>query len=348
MQGIDCKDWCLLQDNTNYVRRKILLLMRREKARKVLRRVVRWCVKQVQEGRYFLLENPATSRLWLEPLVIKLLRLPGVYHVVCHSGAYGGTNSKGQMIKKSFKFLGNCPHVLERLSRKLDADQLQQCVPLVGKETTLSQHYPDDMVKQILLGIKQTAEQHDPLRFQIMSCTRFQVMAVNVTPQDWMPVFESAQRSFDMTRQRSYVLPTSDATWRMVQQLVHWHQLERVQIAFQPTMLRLPLHIPHTHRGWALLYDDQTVEVVEEDLADIRHPRLKFRKPVNIGVFFFGYAEADKNLIQHNPRGNHYNEIQPKMIHKLLWPAIQLESPFQRCLACRKTSRRPCRGFTAI
>ena len=123
-----------------------------------------------------------------------------------------------------------------------------------------------------------------------------------------MPVFESAQRSFDMTRQRSYVLPTSDVTWRMVQQLVQWHRLERVQIAFQPTMLRLPLHIPHTHRGWALLYNDQTVEVVEEDLADIRHPRAKFRKPVNIGVFFFGYAAADRKPesaqpeMQHPPR----------------------------------------------
>jgi hypothetical protein len=305
VQGIDCKDWCLLQDNTNYVRRKILLLMRREKARKVLRRVVRWCVKQVEQGRYFLLENPATSRLWLEPLVLKLLRLPGVYFVVCHSGAYGGTNSKGQMIKKSFKFLGNCPHVLERLTRKLDPEQLQQCVPLVGKETTLSQHYPDDMIKQILHGIKRTAEQLDPERFQASSTMRFQVMAVNATPQDWMPVFESAQRSFDMTRQRSYVLPTSDVTWRMVQQLVQWHRLERVQIAFQPTMLRLPLHIPHTHRGWALLYNDQTVEVVEEDLADIRHPRAKFRKPVNIGVFFFGYAAADRKPDSAQPEMQH-------------------------------------------
>ena len=93
VQGIDCRDWCLLQDNTNYVRRKILLLMRREKARKLLRRVVRWCVKQAEAGRFFLLENPATSRLWLEPLVLRLSRLPGVYAVVCHSGAYGGTNS---------------------------------------------------------------------------------------------------------------------------------------------------------------------------------------------------------------------------------------------------------------
>jgi len=115
-------------------------------------------------------------------------------------------------------------------------------------------------------------------------------MAVNTTPDNWVPIFESAQKSFDMTRQRSYVLPTSDMTWKMVQQLVQWHQLECVQIAYQPTMLRLPLHIPHTHRGWALLYNNQTVEVVEEDLADVRHPRANFRKPVNIGIFFFGYA----------------------------------------------------------
>jgi hypothetical protein len=154
VQGIDCRDWCLLQDNTNYVRRKILLLMRREKARKLLRRVVRWCVKQAEAGRFFLLENPATSRLWLEPLVLRLSRLPGVYAVVCHLGAYGGINSKGQMIKKSFKFLGNCPCVLERLTRKLDSEQLLQCVPLVGMETTLSQHYPDNMIKQIVQGIK--------------------------------------------------------------------------------------------------------------------------------------------------------------------------------------------------
>lgn len=44
VQGIDCKDWCLLQDNVNYIRRKILLLMRRVKARRLLRKVVKWCV----------------------------------------------------------------------------------------------------------------------------------------------------------------------------------------------------------------------------------------------------------------------------------------------------------------
>ena len=224
LQGIDCRDWCLLQDNTNYVRRKIILLMKREKARKMLRRVVRWCITPAEAGCYFLLENFATSRLWLEPLVQKLMRLPGVYAVVCHSGAYGATNSKGQMIKKSFKFLGNCPYVLERRTRKLDSEQLQQCVPLVGNHSLTALPRWHDQAD--FAGIKQTAAQRDPERFHAFSTTCFHVMAVNVKPDDWLPVFESAQKSFDMTRQRSYVLPTSDPLWRLVQQLAQWHRLE--------------------------------------------------------------------------------------------------------------------------
>ena len=148
------------------------------------------------------------------------------------------------------------------------------------------------MVKQILIGIKQTALQLDPWRFAKPLQGQHQVLAVSVDSDEWKPVFESAKQSFDTTRQRSYVLATSDTIWRMVQRLVNWHQLERVQIAIQPAVLRMPIHVPHTHRGWALLYNDDTVEVVEEDLAGIRHPRARFRKPVNIGVFFFGYATS--------------------------------------------------------
>ena len=298
VQGIDCTDWCLLQDNVNYIRRKILLLMRRAKARKLLKKVVDWCIKQSGAGRFFLLENPITSRIWVEPLILKLAKLPGVSFAICHSGAYGATNSKHQMIRKTFKFLGNCPHVLARLTRRLSPEQLRQCVKLEGKETTLSQHYPDEMIKQILIGIKHTAMESDPQRFMSPSSLRsahsIWVAQHNDNPEDWKPLFESAQRTFDTTRLRSYVLATSDPLWKSVSGMVKWHKLERVQIAVQPTMLRLPAHIPHTHRGWALLYNDGNIDVVVEDLSDVRHPRARFRKPVNIGIFFFGHAEASR------------------------------------------------------
>ena len=62
-----------------------------------------------------------TSRLWKEPSIQKLVDLDGVEEAICHSGAYGAVNSEGEMIHKTFKFLGNCPHVLAELRRKLSS-----------------------------------------------------------------------------------------------------------------------------------------------------------------------------------------------------------------------------------
>ena len=90
--------------------------------------------------------------------------------------------------------MGTCPLILDRLTWELDAQQLLQCVPLVGKETTLSQHYPDEMVKQILIGIKQTALQLDPWRFAKPLQSQQQVFAVTIESDDWKPVFESAKQ----------------------------------------------------------------------------------------------------------------------------------------------------------
>ena len=111
------------------------------------------------------------------------------------------------MSRKTFKFVGNCPHVLARLSRRLSTEQLQQCIKLEGKETTLSQHYPDAMVKQILLGIKQTAMELDPQRFMMPRTLRsghnVWVAKLNDNPEDWKPLFESARQTFDTTLKRA-------------------------------------------------------------------------------------------------------------------------------------------------
>ena len=78
LQGIDCRDWCLLQDNVNYINRLIQLQVRRAKARPLVRRAVGWCQRQHEAGRFWLIENPVTSRLWKEPSVQSLATLDGV------------------------------------------------------------------------------------------------------------------------------------------------------------------------------------------------------------------------------------------------------------------------------
>lgn len=116
-------------------------------------------------GIYFLIENPLTSRLWLESSVQELMKLPGVYEVTCHAGAYGAVNSRGEMIRKGHRWLTNSEWLANQLQAKLTPEQQKQCVPLQGKETTLSQVYRPGSVKAILLGVRQTIQYHQPDRF---------------------------------------------------------------------------------------------------------------------------------------------------------------------------------------
>ena len=292
VQGLRCTEWSLLQDNVNYVDRPQELHERREHSRPMMRKVVSWCRQQHDDGNYFLLENPLTSRLWLEPEVQDLMKLPGVQQSECHGGAYGQVDSKGNLVRKGFRFVGNCPWVLERLCRKLSADELSECKPLEGKETTLSEEYPHDMVLEILRGIKSAARERDPERFNRKTFSTLPVQ-LETDLNKWTDVFKLIEEHFQRTAHRSRVLSNTDPLWKMIKPLVPWHKVERVQIASQPATLRLPMHVPHTHRGWAILYNDGEIEINSEDLSDVRHPRGRFKKPVNFAIFLFGQAESE-------------------------------------------------------
>ena len=323
IQGVDCKDWTLLQDNVNYLHRHIQLLKRRARARKILVQVAEWCVKQSQQGRYWLIENPLTSRLWQEPYILRLRDLPGTEEAICHAGAYGATNSKGQPIRKAHRFLGNCAPVLQRLQRRLSPEEQRACVPLEGRDTTLSAVYPPEMVKAILLGVRELAQQDDQHRFQRLGHrqTSFKVQMVHFTNsvENWLPAFEMADETFSRTSQRNYLVPHSHPLWAKVHDLVGWSQLERIQLTVQPVVHRLPVHVPHTHRGWALRFADGTYDISCEDLSDVHHPRGRFPKAVQLGIFFYGYGSADDPAPQEaeplaNPQPGHDqrpDEVQP-------------------------------------
>ena len=297
IQGLRCTEWSLLQDNINYKDRpEERIHQRRELSRPMMRKVFSWCELQHAEDRFFLLENPVTSRLWLEPEVQHLLSLPGVTHVECHGGAYGQVDSEGNLIKKSFRFAGNCPGVLEKLCRKLSGEELLTCTPLEGKATSLSEEYPHKMVLEILKGIKETARGLDPERFVKRTFQAFPVQ-LEQDISKWNEVFKVIEEHFQRSSHRSRVLTNTDPLWKLIKPLVPWHKIERFQIASQPATLRLPMHVPHTHRGWAILYNDGEVEVNTEDLSDVRHPRGRFRKGVNYGVFLFGHADAEPDSL---------------------------------------------------
>ncbi len=293
VQGLDCKDWCLLQDNVNYIYRLEQLWQRRARARPLVKRATGWCAKQGQEGRYWLIENPLTPRLWQEECIQKLAQLPNVDTAVCHGGAYGMVNSKGQMVRKSFRFMGNCPQVLQRLRQKLSPEQLKQCAPIEGSETTPSQVYPPDMVKAIILGARDLAKQHDPDRF---ASQKFFSYAVEIDNDDqtWRPLVQEAMNVFQHTNQKTVVLTRGDKLAGKVIEMVPSLLIERIQLSLQPLTHRFLSHIPHTHRAWVLWNNDDTIDVGVEDLGELRYPRSRFIKPVRLAIFIFGFARQEQ------------------------------------------------------
>ena len=68
-------------------------------------------------------------------------------------------NSRGEPIKKSFTFVSNNPKILQFLNHVLSPQERARCTPLEGKEVTLSQHYPYNLVTAILKGIKSVAKE---------------------------------------------------------------------------------------------------------------------------------------------------------------------------------------------
>ena len=158
LQGLHCTPWLVMQENMNYNDRPEVLERIRDEERPTVVKSMEWCRQQHDDGNYYLIENPERSRIWSEESVLEMLEYTNGQIVKCHSGAYGGKNSKGQPIKKTFQFASNNPMLLEFLTKKLSAEQLALCVPLEGKEVTLSQHYPMGLVQAILKGIKKVAQ----------------------------------------------------------------------------------------------------------------------------------------------------------------------------------------------
>ena len=296
IEELHCAPWILMQDNINYRQNPEALQARRDQERPVLQEAMEWCKMQHQAGRYYLLENPLTSRLWDEPSVKSMLEETNGFLSTCHSGAYGGVNSKGQLIKKAFRFASNSKDLLSFLDHKLTAAELEQCTPLEGKEVTLSQEYPPGLVTSILRGIRYVAKMRNPALFQIKT-----VYAAFSQPssdqQAWKQVIDQARRLFTSSSTSNIMLGKHDLLYSQTQALLPW-EITRLQLAYRPLVQRLPQHVPHTHRGQVLKYTTrQELDITAEDLSDVHFPRGRFSAPVDIAVFFYGYPRnADEDL----------------------------------------------------
>ena len=122
--------------------------------RQHLRFATRLYELQWEMGLYFLHEHPEKATSWSNPVVAEVMKLKGVRKVTGHMCAFGMVQEDelGEgLSKKPTAFMSNCEGVLKRLNKKCSNDHRH--ILLVGGRARRAQVYPDELCREILLGL---------------------------------------------------------------------------------------------------------------------------------------------------------------------------------------------------
>lgn len=146
------------------------------------------------------------------------------------------------------------------------------------------------MVRAILRALKQIAKKLCPNRFD----THQVWVAQPVDDHElWRKLLSEVRDMFVNSAIKTLVLQPGHEIYNQIAHMVPW-ELTRVQLAMAPITRRMPRHIAFTHRGAALLHNDQTMSLEWEDLSNITFPKQRFGKPVNAAIFFFSLPDPHK------------------------------------------------------
>ena len=116
--------------------------------------------KQLLAGRHFLHEHPMTALSWKDAGMMSLDRNPVIHTVVadqCQYGLRSPSPDGGDLpALKPTRFMTSSPQMAARLSRRCDRGYRHQ--QLVGRRCANAAFYPMGLVRQILLGMRDTRD----------------------------------------------------------------------------------------------------------------------------------------------------------------------------------------------
>ena len=117
-----CEDWSVRQNlNSKKPGFKDELERRRQISRPMLRFVEKVCRRQRAMKKHYIVENPMTSRAWLEPPMLELAAES--YPVRLHACCYGLAHPVAkQLIRKPRRLLVSHPLFAERLGKTCSGD----------------------------------------------------------------------------------------------------------------------------------------------------------------------------------------------------------------------------------
>ena len=277
--------YSLANENFNFRGQPEQLRQLRDDDRRMRRFVSDLLREQRHQGRFFLLENPQTSRLWQQQEILEIVDLPGVSSAVCHLGAFGA-EAEGYPLRKPLRFLSNLPEMITDLSHKLSDTDLLYCEPVKGRAAAASHEYPDALGYSIAACLRRKLQELQPQRFG--NYETFATARPVTEPEEWKPVFETIKKMFgDSGAKRPFLIDVDGDLGKQLASLFRM-KVARIQATHTPMQRRIPMDIPLTARGAALLYNDGTQSIEVEALENVRFPKQRFDKPVWIGIFVYG------------------------------------------------------------
>ena len=112
-------------------------------------------LEQMNQGRYFLHEHPASASSWKEPEITELASYPNAYVVTADLCMYGmmSKDPHGEgLAKKPTKFLTNSACLAKSLSIRCSGDHRH--VALIGGRAKSCEVYPRKLCEAMVIGLK--------------------------------------------------------------------------------------------------------------------------------------------------------------------------------------------------
>eukprot|EP00435_Cladocopium_sp_Y103_P034158 s1161_g8.t1 len=158
-----CTTFCPLRRLSNHKRSPEVVAEEEEIGRERLRRSMKCCEQQADQGGLFLHEHPKDAGSWKEPEVVEIRNRPDVYVVQSPMCRFGMKleNNEGVMeyVRKETLFMTNSKFIADELEgvceNKLKGTEVHRHVHLIGgQRAKMAQKYPIALVEAVLRGLK--------------------------------------------------------------------------------------------------------------------------------------------------------------------------------------------------
>ena len=170
-----CTAFCTWQALNNLKRDPDVVKKELERAIMHLEFVLHLYRIQVEEGRLFLHEHPASATSWKHNAVKEILQLPGVTMIVGDQCQYGSEVRRGphtgSPVRKPSGFMSNGPLILQQLGRRCTGKMGRCSRRKGGQHVTASGYvardaavYPDGLCRAIVKGISMELEDRGIIR----------------------------------------------------------------------------------------------------------------------------------------------------------------------------------------